>query len=159
MLNVMAMQDPQIEDAFLASPSDLMKVLAHLADASPRHSRQHRQDRDSARIALAQLLPAISTADLQTTSPEGSNRTNGDASESAPWPAIELTNRTQRIDQSFPPPDGTSRIRRRQFCECKQCKWCLDNARWERVFEEKFADPAYYGPIRIRHNSSLAGGL
>ena len=40
-------------------------------------------------------------------------------------------------------------------CRCGVCKGCLDNARWERIFAEKFADPTYYsGPV-IRHESPL----
>jgi hypothetical protein len=46
--------------------------------------------------------------------------------------------------------------RRALGCSCGACKRCLDNARWERVFSEKFADPSYYGGVLVRHNSSLA---
>lgn len=42
-------------------------------------------------------------------------------------------------------------------CSCGACRQCRDNARWERIFNEKFADRAYYGRVQIRHNSSLAG--
>jgi hypothetical protein len=28
-------------------------------------------------------------------------------------------------------------------CRCGVCPACLDNARWERIFQQKFADPAY----------------
>src|SRR4051794_13723067 len=30
-------------------------------------------------------------------------------------------------------------------CRCGKCRQCLDDARWERIFNEKFADPNYYG--------------
>jgi len=33
---------------------------------------------------------------------------------------------------------------RRVRCRCGQCPQCLDNARWDRIFAEKFADPDYY---------------
>lgn len=33
---------------------------------------------------------------------------------------------------------------RRIRCSCGRCRQCLDNARWERIFAEKFADPNYY---------------
>jgi hypothetical protein len=46
---------------------------------------------------------------------------------------------------------------RPHVCRCGACARCLDNARWNRVFEEKFADPSYYGGIFVRHNSPLAG--
>ena len=29
-------------------------------------------------------------------------------------------------------------------CKCGQCPQCLDDTKWERVFNEKFADPDYY---------------
>ena len=42
-------------------------------------------------------------------------------------------------------------------CECGQCRTCVDNARWERIFQEKFATPEYYHEIRTRHSSPLSG--
>jgi hypothetical protein len=33
---------------------------------------------------------------------------------------------------------------RRQSCACGECQICLENARWERIFNEKFADHSYY---------------
>ena len=44
---------------------------------------------------------------------------------------------------------------RRMRCKCGQCRQCLDNARWERIFTEKFADPNYYTPRVIRIASPL----
>lgn len=29
-------------------------------------------------------------------------------------------------------------------CTCGDCYQCRENARWERIFAEKFADPDYY---------------
>jgi hypothetical protein len=37
------------------------------------------------------------------------------------------------------------RQRQSRRCECGICARCRDNARWEIIFNEKFADPAYYG--------------
>ncbi len=34
---------------------------------------------------------------------------------------------------------------RRRRCRCGECGECRENARWERIFTEKFADPNYYG--------------
>jgi hypothetical protein len=42
---------------------------------------------------------------------------------------------------SVPPPVTRNRKRR---CQCGHCRECADNARWERIFAEKFADPDYY---------------
>jgi hypothetical protein len=41
--------------------------------------------------------------------------------------------------------------RMRRNCRCGRCRSCLDNARWERIFQEKFADPEY-------NNRPLNGG-
>ena len=39
-------------------------------------------------------------------------------------------------------------------CQCGQCRQCLDNAKWERIFAEKFADPYYYtDPVSYRGSS------
>jgi len=44
-----------------------------------------------------------------------------------------------------------------RHCECGHCRACLDNARWERIFQEKFADPSYYMQRSVRQGSSLYG--
>ena len=36
------------------------------------------------------------------------------------------------------------------------CRTCCDNARWERIFQEKFADPGYYSNPTTRNGSSLS---
>lgn len=53
-------------------------------------------------------------------------------------------------------PTQTARLRSGR-CSCGVCRRCVDNARWERIFNERFADPTYYGRTTIRHHSSLAG--
>jgi hypothetical protein len=40
-------------------------------------------------------------------------------------------------------------------CKCGTCRTCDDNARWERIFEEKFADPTYYSDLAVRRGSPL----
>ncbi|HEX3745898.1 MAG TPA: hypothetical protein VHW09_18280 [Bryobacteraceae bacterium] len=40
-------------------------------------------------------------------------------------------------------------------CGCGECATCKDNARWERIFAEKFADHNYYGSLAIRRESPL----
>lgn len=47
---------------------------------------------------------------------------------------------------------------RRKNCKCGCCRTCLDNVRWERIFNEKFADPGYYKRLHVRYSSSLADG-
>lgn len=39
---------------------------------------------------------------------------------------------------------GAGRPGRTRRCQCGKCVQCLENARWERIFAEKFADPTYY---------------
>jgi hypothetical protein len=45
---------------------------------------------------------------------------------------------------------------RSRVCSCGVCVRCRDNAKWNRIFDEKFADPSYYAGISVRHNSSLS---
>jgi hypothetical protein len=47
------------------------------------------------------------------------------------------------------------RARPRAHCRCGRCPQCLDNARWERIFAEKFADPDYYTRRHVRTSSPL----
>jgi hypothetical protein len=49
----------------------------------------------------------------------------------------------------------STRKSRRMTCRCGHCRECLDNARWERIFVEKFADPTYYARTVIRTASPL----
>jgi hypothetical protein len=44
---------------------------------------------------------------------------------------------------------------RQRPCQCRLCRACVSNARWERVFNEKFADVEYYGGMRLSHRSPL----
>ena len=43
--------------------------------------------------------------------------------------------------------------RQRMRCSCGHCRQCQDDARWNRIFAEKFADPAYY-TRRVIHTAS-----
>lgn len=60
--------------------------------------------------------------------------------------------RVKSKDRVEPRRKGGARVK----CHCGRCGQCLENERWERIFQEKFADPDYYAP-RIRlYGSSLA---
>jgi hypothetical protein len=48
-----------------------------------------------------------------------------------------------------------TRVGKRRNCKCGTCESCLDNARWDRVFREKFEDPDYYKQRSVRQGSSL----
>jgi hypothetical protein len=56
-------------------------------------------------------------------------------------------------------PRRTEPVRRsrRRPCTCGKCRTCLDNARWESVFQRKFADPFYYSLREPKQGSSLNG--
>jgi hypothetical protein len=41
-------------------------------------------------------------------------------------------------------------------CHCGLCVRCVEEARWEKVFREKFADPTYYGNRPPRFSSPLS---
>ena len=49
------------------------------------------------------------------------------------------------------------RIQGPRRCNCGECRQCEDNARWERIFQEKFADPDYYTNRPRPKGSSLTG--
>jgi len=49
-------------------------------------------------------------------------------------------------------PVSRTKVRR---CACGKCRACIDNARWESVFQEKFADPYYYSLRHPKQGSSL----
>jgi hypothetical protein len=49
----------------------------------------------------------------------------------------------------------TAKKGRKMRCKCGQCIRCLDDARWERIFADKFADPNYYTHPVTRGGSSL----
>lgn len=40
-------------------------------------------------------------------------------------------------------------------CACGKCHYCRENARWNRIFAEKFADPSYYRGLVLRSESPL----
>jgi len=40
-------------------------------------------------------------------------------------------------------------------CRCGVCPRCADDAKWETIFNQKFADPNYYKARPVRHCSAL----
>jgi len=55
------------------------------------------------------------------------------------------------------PPAGSivSRGPRVKRCRCGTCPRCMEEARWERIFNERFADPDYYKDRPAQFGSSL----
>lgn len=43
-----------------------------------------------------------------------------------------------------PQPERRTAQHRRLRCHCGKCRQCLEDARWDRIFNERFADPEYY---------------
>lgn len=43
-----------------------------------------------------------------------------------------------------------------RHCHCGVCSRCIENARWEEIFEQKFADPNYYSRRSPPHQSPLS---
>ena len=53
--------------------------------------------------------------------------------------------------------DQTSeRKARPRRCQCGACPRCEETARWEKIFQAKFADPEYYKRRRVSHVSPLS---
>jgi hypothetical protein len=61
----------------------------------------------------------------------------------------------QRRDDGAPPTTNQHSTMALRRCKCGHCRVCLDNAKWERIFQEKFADPNYYTPRLPPHASAL----
>jgi hypothetical protein len=116
---------------------------------------------------FGEVLYAFSA--LRSTS--GRRRTTQAASELLPWetmsgtaPDCEAIPEPRRAPLAAPPrmepmpqaqPARTRRASGR--CHCGQCRNCQENARWERIFQEKFANSDYYHhDIRIRYASPLS---
>lgn len=57
------------------------------------------------------------------------------------------------VQAPFQAPPSRRKPRR---CGCGSCSLCLDNAKWERIFHEKFADESYYSEPTFHFNSSLS---
>jgi hypothetical protein len=73
-----------------------------------------------------------------------------------PIPRRALAPVPERVDP--PAPRRLVKPRRASGrCTCGQCRTCMENARWERIFQEKFANSDYYNhEIRIHYASPLS---
>jgi len=85
-------------------------------------------------------------------------RTDGlrvELSDSKEIAALLAAQKQAQRPQNAQRPRVAARSARRR-CHCGGCSTCLENARWDRIFNEKFADPNYYKPQPVRHTSSLS---
>ena len=62
--------------------------------------------------------------------------------------------RDARLESAQPERRPTQQ-RKRPRCHCGQCRQCQEDARWDRIFAEKFADPDYYTRRNLRYSSPL----
>ena len=125
---------------FLASEADLFSILAHVSGGYGPHSQQRRRGQIPRETAPSYPLPHAAAPLTR-------------AQSHAAIPASAQPSARRNPDGVE---DGRYRIQRRQLCKCGECRWCLDNLRWDRIFNERFADPTYYGSLTIRHNSALS---
>jgi hypothetical protein len=68
----------------------------------------------------------------------------------APRRAVRTWRRKNAVPETYQGPLHMSRR-----CNCSKCATCLDNARWDRIFAEKFADSSYYADLSLRRGSPL----
>jgi hypothetical protein len=71
---------------------------------------------------------------------------------------LERRQRQPRARRGMPALDTSSRVKvsTPRRCKCGTCAFCLDNARWDRIFQEKFADPDYYSRPEVKFGSALS---
>ena len=128
--------DGQNETIALATFGEVLSAFTTVQEASGRTRVQRVGD---------ERLPwrgAIPTAAMECDAPQ------------APKPAEHSVAEPVARVQAKPQAGGR---RRRRVCQCGNCGTCKDNARWERIFQEKFADPEYYlQPLHIRYSSPLS---
>ncbi len=72
-------------------------------------------------------------------------------------PRVPFPGKWERGKDPDAPEAPKNLIHRRQAalraCECGTCPRCMENARWERIYQEKFADPDYYSRLVVRGGS------
>jgi hypothetical protein len=141
-----------VPEDFLASTADLVGVLAQFAISCGPHSLRGHRHQQIVEAALYKLLPMQTPVQLPSAPPVAPEAFYPPARQ--PTVAREAARTSgERVPVKRM---GGSRPERRRYCKCGQCEWCLSNARWDRIFNEKFAYPAYYGHLVVRHNSTLA---
>jgi hypothetical protein len=68
------------------------------------------------------------------------------------------TARQARKKRFSPPPEistAATRYPKVRRCRCGTCQRCVEEARWERIYNERFADPDYYKNRPTTFGSSL----
>ena len=142
------------EDNFLASPDVVAGLLASMGDS--RADRRGRAIRELPSWLSQLLASADQVAKERCPSPVPSSQPH-----CAPvLPVVPVAKPVQasrgRHSAFGPAIRAKALSARRGRCRCGGCQQGLENAHWNRIFDEKFADPAYYGHLRIRRSSTLA---
>lgn len=137
LINLLPVTDPATCAAgyTLASGDDIVSALAHLFGPFNIHSSRQRFYHGLAQAALDSLPQNLSS----TVQPPLLD-----------VPPVDV--RKLPLQKTY----GSSRSQPGQRCDCGQCKVCVGNARWDRIFKEKFDSPGYYGRLVVRHSSPLA---
>jgi len=142
-------------EGFLAPPADLVGLLAQFTAQPNRRSPRNRRDAQLAQDAYAHPFAGSEWPEHRPV-PASSPSTLAPATDARLWLADKVP-MAVHATITAEPKNIVSRIRRQQRCKCGSCQRCLDNARWDRIYNEKFADPAYYTTFQVHHNSALAG--
>jgi hypothetical protein len=113
-------------DNFLATPSEIVSLMAHFRQPQ------------LAKVTGLDFAISIKTVRMGRRQPATAG--TRPAAVPAASPILTQANRTRLTGP----------------CHCGTCQRCTDNARWDRIYDEKFADPDYYNRSCITHESSLA---
>jgi hypothetical protein len=136
----------------LATAGDLFNVIDHFAHYHRGHSLQRRLDQETAQAALSNLLLNIVTLEEEVRPQPAMRPVAIRAPSGQPvLPAKPAKSPGRHVREAGKGARG------REYCKCGHCKACLDNARWEQIFNERFAVPGYYGAPTVSHSSTLAG--
>jgi hypothetical protein len=127
------------ENNFLASPDLVASLLASMGDS--RANRRSRAVREIPNWLDHQLLASSQPVakDMHPSPASPSQRPDAPVA-----PVAQPVRASRDRPKAFVPeirtkaPFGAPR-----GCRCGQCLRCLDNARWDRISNEKFADPTY----------------
>jgi hypothetical protein len=68
----------------------------------------------------------------------------------------EADQQSRKSKPSVPVYEAPSAKSFRRHCKCGACRECQENARWDRIFHEKFEDPEYYKGRPVALTSPLA---
>jgi hypothetical protein len=70
--------------------------------------------------------------------------------------AIRRPTQVAAGEKPFARPVPMPKRLRHQRCNCGACGTCAENARWEKIFDEKFADHTYYDGRSPHFSSPLS---